>query len=116
MFLNPQIVFRREFDGSGLLFHPDTGEVFALNPTAAAICELIAAGERDEAETSELTRRSTRLPAGGAGRSADLPGAAAPAGIPDGVTRFPASIRRKAGGGQKNRLRNLFRSRSEGNR
>ena len=35
MFLNPQIVFRREFDGSGLLFHPDTGEVFALNPTAA---------------------------------------------------------------------------------
>ena len=62
MFLNPQIVFRREFDGSGLLFHPDTGEVFALNPTAAAICELIAAGERDEAELLNSLARSTRLP------------------------------------------------------
>lgn len=60
MVLNPQIVFRREFDGSGLLFQPDTGEVFALNPTAAAICELIAAGERDEAELLNSLARSTR--------------------------------------------------------
>ena len=39
MRVNPLIVFHREFDGSGILFNPDNGETFGLNPTAAFLWE-----------------------------------------------------------------------------
>lgn len=41
MRVNPLIVFRREFDGSGILFNPDNGETFGLNPTSTFIWECL---------------------------------------------------------------------------
>lgn len=35
--INPNIVFRKNFDNTGVLFNPDNGEVFSLNQTGAFI-------------------------------------------------------------------------------
>ena len=34
---NPMVVFREEFDDWAVLFDPDTGEAYGLNPTSAFI-------------------------------------------------------------------------------
>ncbi len=41
---NPLIVFRKEFDETGILFNPENGEVFGLNRTSAFIWEKLADG------------------------------------------------------------------------
>ena len=38
---NEQIILREEFDDWALLFNPDTGKVFGVNPVAVAIWKLI---------------------------------------------------------------------------
>ena len=38
---NPLIVLREESDDWALLFHPDSGETFGLNPTSVAIWKSI---------------------------------------------------------------------------
>ena len=38
---NPLIVFREEFDDWAILFDPDTGNAFGLNPTSAFIWKLL---------------------------------------------------------------------------
>ncbi|NQU17878.1 MAG: PqqD family peptide modification chaperone [Candidatus Saganbacteria bacterium] len=35
--INSKITFREEYDGWGIVFSPDTGEVFGLNPVSALI-------------------------------------------------------------------------------
>ncbi len=55
---NPLIVFRKEFDGTGILFNPNNGEVFGLNRTAAFLWEKLACElppERILAELGEVT-------------------------------------------------------------
>ena len=48
MTINPSIVFRKEFDGTGLLYNPDNGQTFYLNRTSRLICECIENGlDRD---------------------------------------------------------------------
>ena len=42
MKLNPLIVFRKELDGTALLFNPENGETFGLNQTSAFIWEQLA--------------------------------------------------------------------------
>lgn len=59
--VNPLIIFRKEFDGNGLLFNPDNGETFALNRTAAAIYEQLEAGKEEAEILTELAAR-TNLP------------------------------------------------------
>ncbi len=46
---NPMAVFRAEFDNSGILFNPESGDIFALNPTGKVIWQAIEAGATDEA-------------------------------------------------------------------
>ena len=41
MKLNPLIVCREEFDGSAILFNPDTGDTYGLNPVALLIWKAI---------------------------------------------------------------------------
>lgn len=41
MKLNPDIVFRQEFDGTGLLFDPNDGSSFYLNRVSALICQCL---------------------------------------------------------------------------
>ncbi|MDD3620841.1 MAG: SynChlorMet cassette protein ScmD [Methanofollis sp.] len=38
---NPDIVFREEFDDWAILFDPDTGNVFGLNPTGALAWKML---------------------------------------------------------------------------
>lgn len=44
MRVNPLIVFRKEFDGAGILFNPESGETFGLNPTSTFIWQCLANG------------------------------------------------------------------------
>ncbi|MBQ7651130.1 MAG: PqqD family peptide modification chaperone [Victivallales bacterium] len=44
MNLNPNIVFRKEFDGTGLFYNPDNGQTFYLNKTSRIICEGLEQG------------------------------------------------------------------------
>ena len=44
MKINQQIVFRKEFDGTALLFDPESGETFGLNKTSTFLWEKIAEG------------------------------------------------------------------------
>lgn len=46
---NPLAVFRAEFDNSGILFNPESGDIFALNPTGKVIWQAIEEGAADEA-------------------------------------------------------------------
>jgi len=46
---NPLIVLREEFDDWAVLFDPDTGNAFGLNPTGVFIYKLLD-GEHTEAE------------------------------------------------------------------
>ena len=39
--VNPLIVFREEFDDWAILFNPDNGNAFGLNPTGALIWKLL---------------------------------------------------------------------------
>ncbi|MEG2075735.1 MAG: PqqD family peptide modification chaperone [Victivallaceae bacterium] len=39
MILNNQIIFRKEFDNSGVLFDPDSGNVVGVNPVGGIIWE-----------------------------------------------------------------------------
>ena len=56
MRLRPQIVWNREGAQPGFLFDPRTGGIYALNRTAAAILEQLAAGHDCEALTAHLVR------------------------------------------------------------
>ena len=47
--INPTAVFRTEFDNSGILFNPENGDIFALNPTGKVIWQAIENGAADEA-------------------------------------------------------------------
>jgi SynChlorMet cassette protein ScmD len=38
---NPSVVLREEFDDWAILFDPDTGNAFGLNPTAAFVWKLL---------------------------------------------------------------------------
>ena len=60
---NKNIIFRKEFDGSGLLFNPESGETFGLNPTSAFLWEQFAAGKSEAEAFTELQKVCDNLPA-----------------------------------------------------
>ena len=62
MVINPNIVFRKEFDGTGLFYNPDNGQTFYLNPTSRLICECIEKGLEKEGILSCLRERVDGLP------------------------------------------------------
>lgn len=57
---NPLIVFRKEFDRSALLFNPENGETFGLNPTSAVLWECFSR-EMDENQALEALREKVRV-------------------------------------------------------
>lgn len=59
---NPQIVFRKEFDGTALLFNPESGETFGLNQTSAFIWEKLAEGLDETEVFSALQSACGELP------------------------------------------------------
>ncbi len=64
MKINQQIVFRKEFDGTALLFDPETGETFGLNKTSVFIWEKISEGMDEVAVMAALKEACGELPAG----------------------------------------------------
>ena len=62
MQINKEIVFRKEFDGSALLFDPATGETFGLNKTSAFLYEQFAAGASEQEALSALKEACNSLP------------------------------------------------------
>ena len=63
MKLNPSLVFRKEFDQSGLLFNPDDGRIFTLNPTTAFICEKLQAETTKEEILAAMQAKIRNVPA-----------------------------------------------------
>ncbi len=51
--INPAAVFREEFDNSAILFNPDNGDIFSLNPTGKVIWKALEEGCADEAALLE---------------------------------------------------------------
>ncbi len=62
MVINPNIVFRKEFDGTGLFYNPDNGQTFYLNPTSRLICECIEKGLGKDGILSCLKEKVNGLP------------------------------------------------------
>lgn len=59
---NPIIVLREEFDDWAILFDPDSGSAFGLNPTGVQVWKLLN-GERTPVQLLEqLAKRVDQLP------------------------------------------------------
>ena len=58
---NPLIVLREEFDDWAILFDPDTGKAFGLNPTGVRIWKLLD-GEHSEDDLLESLRDLEEVP------------------------------------------------------
>lgn len=52
--VNPMAVFREEFDNSAILFNPDNGDIFSLNPTGKVIWKALAEGGDEAAVLKKL--------------------------------------------------------------
>jgi SynChlorMet cassette protein ScmD len=60
---NPTIVLREEFDDWAILFDPDTGKAFGLNPTSVFIWKLLD-GKNSAAEIAKkLSAKFNNVPA-----------------------------------------------------
>lgn len=55
--VNPLAIFRQEFDDSAILFNPDSGEIFALNPTGRVIWQALAEGLDRAAVLAKLAEK-----------------------------------------------------------
>lgn len=62
MKVNPVIIFRREFDDSGILFNPENGEIFGLNPTAALVWECLGKNMSKLEILAELSAKAQNIP------------------------------------------------------
>ncbi|MEA4863233.1 MAG: PqqD family peptide modification chaperone [Victivallaceae bacterium] len=65
--VNPSIVVRKELEGWGVLFDPDTGDTFGLNAVGVFIWEGIEAGKDKETILAELTGACEDVPENAAG-------------------------------------------------
>ncbi len=61
--LNPDIIFRKEIDGTALLFMSDTGEMFSLNYTSAIIYEQLSHCSSVEQILEKMSLELDELPA-----------------------------------------------------
>lgn len=57
--LHPNIVLRKEFDGSGILLNTRTGAIFTLNCTAVCICEGLQDNLADQEILADLAEKTT---------------------------------------------------------
>ena len=59
---NPLIVLREEFDDWAILFDPDTGNAFGLNPTGVFIWKLLDGRHDTEAIVNRLREEADDVP------------------------------------------------------
>ena len=59
---NPLIVLREEFDDWAILFDPDTGNAFGLNPTGVYLWKLLDGGHTVEDMIRDLRRDAEDVP------------------------------------------------------
>jgi SynChlorMet cassette protein ScmD len=59
---NPTIVFREEFDDWALLFDPDTGDAFGINPVSAFIWKRLDGKHTNERIVEELREGCNDVP------------------------------------------------------
>ena len=62
MKINPDVIFRKEFDGTGLLYNAENGKAFYLNKVSTLICELLNEGKDRDAVLEALPSRVNNLP------------------------------------------------------
>lgn len=55
--INPLAVFRQEMDDNAILFNPESGEIFALNPTGRVIWQALAEGLDRDAVLARLAEK-----------------------------------------------------------
>jgi hypothetical protein len=61
--VNPDIVYREELDNWAILFDPDTGDSFGLNPTSSFIWKGLSEGKEKETIIADLTSIAEGVPA-----------------------------------------------------
>ncbi len=61
-YANPLIVLREEFDDWAILFDPDSGNAFGLNPTGVFIWKLLDGNHSPEDIVRELRNEATDVP------------------------------------------------------
>jgi SynChlorMet cassette protein ScmD len=59
---NPLIVLREEFDDWALLFNPDTGNTFALNPLGVLIWKMVVTGETPREIMNAIREKTEDIP------------------------------------------------------
>ena len=59
---NPQIVLREEFDDWAILFDPDTGDAFGLNPTGVFVWKLLDGRHSMDDIVQELRNEADGVP------------------------------------------------------
>lgn len=62
MKINPDLVFRKEFDGTGILFNPENGNVFYLNQTSALICSCLEKDTDRESIIAVMREKISDIP------------------------------------------------------
>ena len=62
MKLNPDLVFRQEFDGTGILFNPENGNIFYLTQTSAFICSCLQQDMERDAILAGMREHITGIP------------------------------------------------------
>lgn len=62
MKLSGKLLFRKEYDGTGILFDPENGSTFSLNKTTTVICEQLAKDAEKKDILSALAVCTTGLP------------------------------------------------------
>mgnify|MGYP001358263577 CR=1 FL=1 len=67
LFANPLIVLREEFDDWAILFDPDTGNAFGLNPTGVYLWKLLDGAHSVEDMAGDLRRHAENVPDEAAG-------------------------------------------------
>ena len=60
--VNPSIVLREEFDDWAVLFDPDSGQAFGINPVSVLVWKLLDGKHSAEAIVSEVKARCQAVP------------------------------------------------------
>lgn len=62
MTINPDVIYRKEFDGTGILYNTDNNDAFYLNKMCVLICDLLQEGKSRDEILSILPEKVTNLP------------------------------------------------------
>lgn len=69
---NPQVVLREEFDDWAILFDPDSGRGFGLNPVSVFVWKCLDGRHSEEEILEELKKNFDNVPEGAASHVSDF--------------------------------------------